>query len=81
MTAFVHFGLETFDGSEHGAATDSPLLFNPTNLDAAQWASALKDAGFRQVTLVAKHDTGFCLWPSSYTDYSVKNEPMEGRSG
>jgi alpha-L-fucosidase len=81
LTAFMHFGIQTFDGSEYGLPTDTPALFNPTNLDAGQWVATLKDAGFRQVMLVAKHSTGFCLWPSAYTSYSVKNSPWKTGQG
>ena len=60
---------------------DTPSLFNPTNLDASEWVAALKAAGFRQAKLVVKHTTGFCLWPSAYTDYSVKNSPWKNGQG
>jgi alpha-L-fucosidase len=80
LTAFIHLGLATFDGSEQG--NNGPASsFNPTNLDATQWVKALKDAGFRQATLTAKHSTGFCLWPSAYTDYSVKGSPWQSGKG
>jgi alpha-L-fucosidase len=82
LAAFLHFGLNTFDGTEYGnSAVDTPSLFNPTDLDAAEWVAALKDAGFRQAKLVVKHTTGFCLWPSAYTAYSVKNSPWKNGQG
>jgi alpha-L-fucosidase len=82
LTAFVHLGLETFDETEQGdPAKDVPSLFNPTNLDATQWVSGLKNAGFREVMLNVKHGTGFCLWPSKQTDYSVKNSPWKNGQG
>jgi alpha-L-fucosidase len=82
LTAFIHFGLQTFDGTENGdSSKDTPTLFNPTNLDVDQWMSVLKSAGFRQVMLTAKHATGFCLWPSAYTDYSLKNSPWKNGQG
>ena len=82
LTADLHFGLNTFDGTEYGnAAIDTPSLFNPTALDARQWVTALKEAGFRQAKLIVKHTTGFCLWPSAYTDYSVKNSPWKNGQG
>jgi len=82
LTAYIHFGLETFDGTEQGdSSKDVPGLFNPTNLDANQWVTALKDAGFRQVTLTVKHGTGFCLWPSKSTDFSVKASPWKNGQG
>lgn len=82
LTALLHFGLNTFDGTEYGnAAVDVPSLFNPTNFDAGQWVTALKGAGFRQARLVVKHSTGFCLWPSAFTDYSVKGSPWRNGQG
>jgi alpha-L-fucosidase len=82
LTASIHFGLNTFDGTEEGdPSKDSPSLFNPTNLDATQWVRALKAAGFQQALLVVKHYTGFCLWPSAYTEFSVKNSPWKNGQG
>jgi alpha-L-fucosidase len=82
LTAFIHLGLETFDNTEQGdLSKDAPSLFNPTNLDATQWVGALKAAGFREVMLNAKHGTGFCLWPTKQTDYSVKSSPWKNGQG
>jgi alpha-L-fucosidase len=82
LTAFVHFGLGTFDGTEYGdASRDTPALFAPTDFDAAEWARELARAGFGQAMLTAKHATGFCLWPSAYTDYSVSGSPWKNGQG
>jgi len=81
MTAFIHFGLSTFDGSEQCSPSDPVSTFAPTKLDATsvgQWVTALKGAGFRQAMLVTKHSCGFVLWPSKYTDYSTKNSTWKG---
>ncbi|HVT10243.1 MAG TPA: alpha-L-fucosidase [Polyangia bacterium] len=77
MMAYIHFGLATYDQSPGAPASE----FNPTSFDAHQWVSALVSAGFHQVVLVAKHYDGFCLWPSAYTDYSVKASPWRGGHG
>jgi len=85
LTAFIHFGMATFDGTEQGnLAVDTPALFNPTHLDATtvgEWVSALRAAGIGQAMLVAKHSTGFCLWPTATTDFSVKSSPWMAGQG
>ena len=80
-TAFLHFGINTFTGNEWGDGTENPALFNPTELDCRQWIFALKAAGFTAAILTAKHHDGFCLWPTKYTEHSVKNSPYKGGKG
>jgi alpha-L-fucosidase len=81
FACFIHFGVNTFTNREWGTKDDVRHLFNPTQLDARQWAKTISDAGAKELILVSKHHDGFCHWPTKFTDYSVKNSPWKNGQG
>ncbi|MFI1741956.1 alpha-L-fucosidase [Streptomyces sioyaensis] len=75
VTAFTHFGMNTFTDREWGSGTEDEKRFAPSRMDVDQWMRAYKAAGAEQVMLTAKHHDGFVLYPSRYTPHSVAASP------
>ncbi|MBQ9788491.1 MAG: alpha-L-fucosidase [Lentisphaeria bacterium] len=70
---FLHFGVNTFARAAWGDGKFPAAEFNPAKLNTDQWAEVAAEAGMKYGVLTTKHHDGFCLWPSKYTNYSVKN--------
>ena len=79
--AFFHFGVNTFSNKEWGDGTELEQLFNPSECNVREWIRDIKTAGFKLAIITAKHHDGFCLWPSKYTEHSVKNSPYKNGKG
>jgi alpha-L-fucosidase len=81
----IHFDMQVFkpdyewrrDMGKHPDAS----VFNPQQLDTDQWIRAAKAAGAKYAVLVAKHCSGFSLWPTKAHGYSVKKSPWKNGEG
>ena len=80
---FFHFGLRTFYPG-HVDWDNLPMeaeKFAPDALDCGQWMEAAKALGAKYAIMTCKHHDGFALWPSKFTDFSVKKSPWKDGKG
>lgn len=78
----IHYDIQVFEPSYKfrkcwGYHPD-PTVFNPTELNTDNWIETAKNAGAKYAILVAKHCTGFSLWPTEAHEYSVANSSYKG---
>lgn len=78
---FLHFTVNTFTNKEWGFGDESPAVFNPTAFDAGQIVDAAARGRMAGLILTCKHHDGFCLWPSRFTEHSVRNCAWRGGQG
>ena len=78
---FIHLSINTFNDREWGFGDEPAAIFDPKKFDAEQLVDSALLAGMTGLILTCKHHAGFCLWPSAYTDYSVKTSPFRNGRG
>lgn len=78
---FIHMAPQTWQDTEVDNGSTPASAINPEKLDTDQWVAVAKSMGARYIVFVAKHEGGFCWWPTATTDYSVKSSPWRGGRG
>jgi alpha-L-fucosidase len=69
----ISFGLDSIGKEKKGVHRRN--YFNPTGLDTDEWARIAVATGANGVILTVKDKNGFCLWPSEYSDNTIRNTP------
>ena len=85
---FIHWGVDSQLGSviSHSLAgasedyvnrfyTELPKTFNPHKFNPQDWAVLAKLAGVRYVVFTTKHHSGFCMFRTATTDFSIFHTP------
>ncbi len=55
--------------------TELPRSFNPVRFQPREWARLARLAGFTYVVFTAKHHSGFCMFETATTDFSIMHTP------
>lgn len=79
---FIHFGVATWLGSEYDEKGNFDLSrMNPVLLNTDEWCKTALSWGAKEIIFVAKHVGGFCWWPTTTTEYCVRNIPWKNGKG
>ncbi len=85
---FIHWSVDSQLGSviSHSLAgaseeyadrffTELPKTFEPKQFDPTDWARLARVAGMRYLMFTAKHHSGFCMFDTETTDFSIMHTP------
>ena len=71
--ALISYGMPVFTGKQYGDGFTPPTVFWPEEMNTDLWCETAVKAGMKGIVFTCKHYDGFCLWPTQFTDYSIKN--------
>jgi len=87
---FIHWSMDSQLGSVIGHSMadasadyltrfidDLPSTFNPKRFDPEEWAVLARLAGIRYVVFTTKHHSGFCMFHTETTDFSIAHTPFQ----
>lgn len=78
MGVLIHFDMPVYQPDynfRNWGTHPNASIFNPTELNTDQWLETAHKLGAQYAVLVAKHCSGFSLWPTEAHDYSIKQSP------
>lgn len=74
---FIHYNIPTYQNEDWADPEASAAIFDPKKLNCDQWAKAAKSANMTYGCLTTKHHSGFAIWNTKTTDYSVMSSPVK----
>ncbi len=75
---FIHYGMTTYTDRSSPNGQDPPSLFAPEFVDCDDWVTLAQEMGAKFAVFTARHEEGFCLWPTETTDYSIALSAYRG---
>lgn len=81
LGVFIHYSIDTYAARDAPQGSTPASAFNPTAQNPEQWVLAAKAMGATYMVLTARHEQGFCLWPTQTTNYSIASSPYKNGKG
>jgi alpha-L-fucosidase len=78
---FIHIAPQTWQDTEVDTMQTPLSAINPDKLDTDQWVRVAESMRAKYIVFVAKHEGGFCWWPTETTDFNVQNTPWRAGKG
>ncbi len=78
---FIHIAPQTWQDTEVDTMQTPLSTINPDQLDTDQWVRVAESMRAKYIIFVAKHEGGFCWWPTETTDFNVHNTPWRAGKG
>ncbi|MEG2068053.1 MAG: alpha-L-fucosidase, partial [Tannerellaceae bacterium] len=81
LAMFIQLDPATIQEGEYDDGSTKLEDIKFERLDVNQWCNAAKAFGAKEIVFMLAHSGGFCMWPSSTTQYHIGNTPYKGGNG
>jgi alpha-L-fucosidase len=75
---FVQLDPATIQEGEYDNGTTKMEDIKFEKLNVKEWCKAAKSFGAKEIVFMLAHSGGFCMWPSTTTNYHIGNTPYKG---